>query len=141
MNALAYAVKLLAGRDKSEATLRAALEKKAFAAADIDAAITRVTSLGYLDERRFAETKTQEALRTGKTPADIKQRLERDGLPASVIDSVVDREAKAAGFDARTAALALLAKRRLTGPKAARFLASRGFDEALIRSLVALGED
>jgi regulatory protein len=136
MLALPYAVKLLAGRDKSEASLRAALDKKAYAAHDIDAAIARLKTLGYLNETRFAQTKTRALLLQGKTPADIRQRLERDGLTAQLIDSVVSQEAAAAGYDPLQAARALLAKKRVTGAKAARFLASRGFDEELIRRLV-----
>ena len=134
MLALPYAVKLLAGRDKSEAKLRAALEKKAYPPSDIDAAIARVKALGYLDETRFAETKTRELLRQKKTPSDIRQRLERDGLSTSVIDPVVARET--AGFDPLTAARALLATKKATGLRGARFLASRGFDDEIIRAVL-----
>lgn len=134
MNALAYAVKLLAGRDKSELKLRAALEKKAYAGADIDEAITRLKKLGYLNEARFAETKIKELLRLKKTPADIRQRLERDGLADSVISAALGAEA--ADFDPLAAAKALLAKKKISGLKAARFLASRGFDEEIIRSVL-----
>lgn len=134
MLALPYAVKLLAGRDKSELKLREALEKKAYPPSEIDEAIARVKALGYLDETRFAQTKTRELLRQKKTPADIRQRLERDGLATKIIDAVLEQEA--AGFDPLTAARALLAKKKATGAKAARFLASRGFDDEVIRAVV-----
>lgn len=134
MLALPYAVKLLAGRDKSESKLRQALEKKAYAASEIDAAIARVKALGYLDEARFAQTKARELLRQKKTPSDIRHRLERDGLAAKIIDGVLEREA--AGFDPLSTARALLAKKKATGVKAARFLTSRGFDDEVIRAVL-----
>ena len=134
MLALPYAVKLLAGRDKSESKLRAALERKAYPANEIDSAIARVKALGYLNETRFAQSKTRELLRQKKTPSDIRQRLERDGLSASVIDPVL--EAETAGFDPLSAARALLTKKKATGLKAARFLASRGFDDEVIRAVL-----
>ena len=134
MLALPYVVKLLAGRDKSEAALRQALAKKAYAFGEIDAAIARVKALGYLDETRFAQTKTRALLRQKKTPSDIRRRLERDGLTAKIIDAVLEQET--AGFDPVSAARALLAKKKATGAKAARFLASRGFDDEVIRAVV-----
>ena len=141
MNALAYAVKLLAGRDKSELKLRAALEKKAYQQPEIDETITRVKSLGYLEEARFAEAKVKEALRVGKTPADIRQRLEREGLTDQVIAATLEREVGASGFEPLAAARALLKKKKISGVKAARFLASRGFDEEIIRTVLPSLED
>lgn len=136
VSALSYAVKLLAGRDKSELKLRCALEKKGFAPPEIDAAIVRLKAQGYLNEARFAHAKVTEGLRVGRTPLDLRQRLVRDGLPEPVIDAALTRVVADSGFDPLTAAKALVTKRRLTGLHAARFLAARGFDDDVIRRLV-----
>jgi len=141
MTALAYAVKLLAGRDKSELALRTALEKKSYPSPEIDEAITRVKALGYLNEARFAEAKIKEALRLNRTPLDIRNRLERAGLRADLITTILDRELALTGFNPLTAARALLQKKKITGAKAARFLAARGFDEEIIRTLLPSIED
>jgi hypothetical protein len=49
--------------------------------------------------------------------------------------------AEEVGQDDETAARALLEKRRLRGPKAARLLLARGFEETLVRRLTGLEED
>ncbi len=137
VTALQHAVKLLAGRDKSELKLRMALEKKQYAAGEIDQAMSKLKALKYLDEGRFAQGKIKEALASGKTPAGIRQKLEAEGVASRFIDQAL----AAHPFDPLAAARAVLAKKKATGVKAARFLASRGFDEEVIRALVPLSED
>lgn len=137
VTALQHAVKLLAGRDKSELSLRGALEKKQYGPQEIEQAIAKLKSLKYLDEARFAQATIKDGLASGKTPAAIRQRLQAAGVPAQVIDQALS----AHPYDPFAAARAALAKKKATGLKAARFLASRGFDEEVIRSVVPLGED
>ncbi len=136
VTALQHAVKLLAGRDKSELALRIALEKKQYAAGEIEQAIAKLKTLKYLDETRFAQGKIKEALASGKTPAGIRQKLEAEGVASQIIDQAL----AAHPFDPLAAARAALAKKKATGVKAARFLASRGFDDEVIRALVPLNE-
>ncbi len=140
LTALAHAVKLLAVRERTEANLRAALGRKSYDPDEIDEALRTLKARGYLDDARFAETKAREGLRQGRALGDLTQRLARAGVDDAVAERTVGQVAAQAGYDPKQAALALLAKRKLGGPKAARFLASRGFDEALIRELVALDD-
>ena len=55
-NALDYAARLLAPRAMSEKTLREKLEKKEFAPEDIQYAVERLTEMGGLNDREFAQT-------------------------------------------------------------------------------------
>jgi regulatory protein len=53
-----YAVRALANRACSSDELRFKLRRRAEAVADIERVITRLTDLGYLDDKRFAEMYT-----------------------------------------------------------------------------------
>jgi regulatory protein len=51
-----YALRLLAGRAYSTGELREKLRRRAQREADVDNAVARLKDLGYLDDRRFAES-------------------------------------------------------------------------------------
>jgi len=51
-----YALRLLGGRAYSTGELREKLRRRAQREADVDNAVARLKDLGYLDDRRFAET-------------------------------------------------------------------------------------
>jgi SOS response regulatory protein OraA/RecX len=139
--ALEHAKKLLAGREKTTAQVRAALERKGFSAGEIDEAIERLRGLSFLDDRRAAESLARTALTAHQSRSAVARKLEGLGVDESVVERAVIEAAGEVGHDDERAARALLSKRRLTGLKAARFLAGRGFDEALIRRVVGLAED
>jgi len=52
----AYALRLLGGRAYSTGELREKLRRRAERESDVDNAVARLKDLGYLDDRRFAET-------------------------------------------------------------------------------------
>jgi len=52
----AYALRILAGRAYSSGELREKLRRRARQEPDADNAVARLKDLGYLDDRRFAET-------------------------------------------------------------------------------------
>ena len=135
------AVKLLSGRDKSEAQLRAALERKAFNASEIDDAVSRVKALGYLNDARAAQVMAQAELQRGSSLDGAVARLVAKGFDTNVARGAVTETWAAARQSDEATARALLKKKKLTGVKAARFLAGRGFDEALIARLVDLPFD
>lgn len=136
MTALEYAKKLLAARERTEAQLRAALVRKGFDADELDEAITRLKALRFLDDRRAAEALARSALAARQSRAAVSRKLGSLGVADAEAEAAVARVASEVGQTDQAAARALLAKRKLSGVKAARFLAGRGFDEALIRRLV-----
>jgi regulatory protein len=83
-----YAVRVLGGRAHAAGELRAKLSRKAAAAADVDPVLARLKDLGYLDDKRFAESfaaarKDNQGL--GKT------RVIRDLRARRVSGAVADR--------------------------------------------------
>ncbi|MBL8955987.1 MAG: regulatory protein RecX [Myxococcaceae bacterium] len=129
------AVRLLKGRAKSRAKLERALSARGYPAAEIEAALERVTKLGYVNDERYSEAKARTGLANGRSLEDVQRRLEADGVPAATAQAAARAAADEVGYDALAAARALLYKRRLTGVKGARFLAARGFSEHVIERL------
>jgi regulatory protein len=140
MTAFERAVKLLAGRPKTRARLAQALLARGHLKDEVDAALTRAQQLGYLDDRRYAEARARAALSEGRAPKGIVHKLAADGVDEHVAEAAVSAAAQEAGYDPKAAAQALVRKRRLIGPKAARFLAGRGFSEDVIRTVVRLDD-
>lgn len=135
-SAFERAVKLLSGRPKSRARLEQALLSKGHTPDEVREALERVTQLGYLDDRRYAESKARLALAEGKAPQAALRKLESDGVASAIAEAAVAAAAEEAAYDPLSAAKALVRKRRLTGAKGARFLASRGFPEDVVRAAV-----
>jgi len=131
------AVRLLEGRAKSRARLEQALLARGHSEAEIAAALERVTQLGYVNDDRYAEAKARTELAKGRALEDVQRRLEADGVGAGLAARAARAAADEAGYDALSTARALLRKKRLTGAKAARFLAGRGFPEDIIERLCA----
>jgi regulatory protein len=138
MTAFERAVKLLAGRPKTRARLEQALLAKGHGAEEVAQALARAAELGYLDDRRYAETRARAALAEGRAPRAVVHKLEAEGVDAAVAEAAVGEATE--GYDPKDAARALLKRRKLTGLKAARFLAGRGFAEDVVRSVVRLDD-
>lgn len=130
------AVKLLKGRAKSRANLERDLLRRGFEAMEVDSALQKVGELGYLNDNVYAENKAREGFTLGRSRADILQRLEKDGVDASLAERAIGQVGKDLGYDEEQAARALIHKRKLTGLKAAQMLGRRGFSEATIERLV-----
>jgi SOS response regulatory protein OraA/RecX len=140
-NAFDAAVRLLKGRSKSRARLEQALLQRGHPKAEVEQALARLVELKYLSDERHSEAKARSALASGRSLADVQRRLEAEGVEPAIAAQAARRAADEAGYDEVAAAKRLLGKRRLTGAKAARFLASRGFSEELIERLVGLAVD
>lgn len=134
-------MRLLKSRAKSRARLEQALEARGFSAAEISEALRRVTELGYLDDGRYSEAKAASELKTGRSLDNVRRRLEAEGVDEDIAADAVSRAAQETGHDDLSAAKALVQKRKLTGVRAARFLASRGFSYELIERVVRLHSD
>jgi len=86
-----YALQALARRALTTAELRTRLERRAAQPADIDEVLERLTSIGYLDDSRVAESysrfrKELEAL----GPKRVVRELERRGVEVTVAEEAVD---------------------------------------------------
>lgn len=141
MDAYQCAVTLLGRRERTEAALGAALRAKGYPEKEVAAALGRVRRLGYLDDGRVAQARALRELLEGRSRADVVRRLVARGVNEGVAAQAVEDATRALDYDEEAAARALIARRRLTGVKAARLLASRGFDEPLIRRVTGLDEE
>jgi regulatory protein len=134
-------VRLLAARDRSEQEIRERLAASGAGADVIDHTIARLRDLRYLDERRFALGVAERAWESGHGSEYVRAHLTTRGVPEALID-----EALTGAFgDEQQLARRVLARRHpgaLRHPadraKAARYLAQRGFPEAVV--LAILGE-
>lgn len=135
------AQRLLAAREKTRAQLETALVRKGYPPEDVLEVIERLTRLGLLSDRRAAQLHARKGFEAHQSTAAVTRKLLAVGVEEAEIEEVVAEVSRAVAHDDEAAAQALLAQRKLTGVKAARFLAGRGFDEALIRRLVRLDED
>lgn len=135
-DALAHATKLISGRDKTAEQVRGALERKGFARDVIEGALARCRELGYLDDARVAKRLALDALFDGWVGEALLFKLTAKGLDERVAREAIEAAREERGVSDRSAAMTLLQQRKLTGPKAARFLASRGFAEELVEELV-----
>ena len=105
----------------------------------IDATLTRLRALGFLDERRFAESAAERARRRGHGSEYVRAQLASQGVADSLIEEVVG----ATFGDEADLARQALARHYSTPPqrpaeraKAARFLLRRGFPEAVVADVL-----
>lgn len=97
-----------------------------------------------MDDARFAKDRALGLLRDGRLGAGgVLRKLELHGIPESLARSALTAAEKELGADPKESALAALSKRGLAGPldpkrraKALRLLASRGFPDSVIESLL-----
>jgi regulatory protein len=148
--AVAYAVKLLAWRDRSIAELECKLLDKGFSA-DVSAdVIARLKKSGYLDDRRFAERWAESAVTNGRGYGPrICHELLRRGVPREIVVEVIAGIADS--YDEQETLSALVA-RKFAGfdPKSAsdrekkrvvNYLQRRGFSTAAIFSIFSAWDD
>jgi regulatory protein len=131
VQAYSYALRLLAMKDCSEQQLETKLRDKLVGDAEILAAVERLKADGYLDNARFAASKTRSLTGRGKGPRFISGQLKQAGVSQD--------DSQAAAVDADTdwldqAKQALMRKFRdepiadkKDWARRARFLLARGF--------------
>jgi SOS response regulatory protein OraA/RecX len=134
-------VSLLSQRERTRAGLEAALLAKGHPEAEVRDALERVARLGYLDDAKVAKARARRELAQGRSRADVARRLVAHGVDEALAVAATNEVAEDVAQDDETAARKLVAQRRLTGAKAARLLAARGFDEALIRKVTGLHDE
>jgi len=86
----AAAIRVLAGREHSGYELKTKLEKKGYAASDIDDVVEQLIKDKYLDETRFAEVFVSSKIRRGLGPIRIQLELQQRRVDESLIDEYLD---------------------------------------------------
>jgi regulatory protein len=137
MTALEAGLKRLSARALSRGELRQRLAPR-FPPKDVDAALARLSELGYLDDRRLAFDRSEDALANGRGPLLIATRL-----AAAQIDEVIVKEALASlSTRVEQACLDLLRAKLGQAPdqralvRARRLALGRGFDEEMVEALL-----
>ncbi len=143
------AVNMLAARSRASRELRDALLRKGEPPAHVDAAITRLTELGHLDDERFARQFTRSRVLTGGVARRrIRGELARRGIFGSTADEAIDEVLADEAVDENALLLSAARKRvramERLDPRTRRrrlhaWLARRGFDsDDIVRALDAL---
>jgi regulatory protein len=130
---LELAGRALARRDKSVAELDAELARRGVGADDREAAVERLTELGYVDDARFARSRAQTLAERGHGDVAIAFDLGQRGIEAGTIADALgelDPEAERAGR--------LVAAATEPVTRVARRLAAKGFSADAIESVVGL---
>ena len=125
------ALRALARRDRSRASLEARLAGVGVAPSDRADVLTRAERSGLVDDVRFASARARQLAERGAGDLLVLADLERHG-----VDEQVARDAVAA-LDAEADRVARVVARRGTSPQTLRYLASRGFAEEALEGLVA----
>jgi regulatory protein len=141
VSAYSAALTLLSRRELSSRQVRERLQRRGYAADEVDAAVERLTSDGTLDDRRAARAYARTAAtvkRHGRRR--VLQYLQQIGIASDIAQEAVDEVFRECG-DAPLLDAAL--QRRLRGrapehldaherARVARHLVSRGFDASLV---------
>lgn len=87
-----HALRLLTSRDYTELRLREKLRGRAYDEAAIDAALGRLLSEGWVNDRRFAERFAETALASARYFGPrLRQEMIRRGIPRDIVTEVLGR--------------------------------------------------
>ncbi|HUL57896.1 MAG TPA: RecX family transcriptional regulator [Anaeromyxobacteraceae bacterium] len=160
--ARALALRFLAARARTEAQVRARLERAAFEPPTVDEAVAWLHRLGYLDDAAYARARARALLAPGRLgPRMAERRLVAAGVPqARVREAIAEAlaggggggEGTSAGEPAEVALCRELARRRSRSAdpaalddrarqRLARFLLGRGFAGSVVARVVGLWLD
>ena len=140
LGAIEAALRLLAMSPRSEKELRDRLKKRGFRKAALEAAITRVRDMGYVDDAAYAKFFVE--ARQASTPRSRRAltfELGRKGvdreLAAASVEEVSDADAAYRASQRRLRSFARLDRATFTR-RLGSFLASRGFGYGVTRSTI-----
>ncbi|MCA9912387.1 MAG: RecX family transcriptional regulator, partial [Anaerolineae bacterium] len=145
--AVERAVNLLSYRPRSTGEIREKLTEKEIPEAAIDAAISKLTRLGYLDDHQFARFWVEDRLRNRPRGRRALQfELRQKGIADSLINEVLDDllDESQAAYEAAESRVRRMrgATRQEFKQKVGAFLQRRGFGfEASNRALQSLIQD
>ena len=90
-----HALRLLTARDYTEARLREKFRIRNYDEADIDAALYRLITEGWVDDRRFAERFAESAVASSRYFGQrLRQEMRRRGIPKEIVSEVLGRVLK-----------------------------------------------
>lgn len=127
------ALRALRFRDRTAAELDARLAEGGVGAEERERTLEALSRSGYLDDRRVALARARSLAERGSGDAMIRADLAGRGVVPELVE-----EALAALEPERVRAERVIGRRGATA-KTARYLASRGFGEETLESLVAPG--
>lgn len=137
------ALRWLTAGDRSAHELRTRLAARGHATAVIDATMKRLRGAGYIDDARVATVAVGAAARRGQGSERVRAQLLARGIAAASVEAAIE----ASFSDELSLARNALRKRQHAMPstpseraKAARFLAQRGFPEAIVLTLLGAEE-
>jgi regulatory protein len=130
--ALDKALRLLAARARTSQELLRALERSGYPENDRNSALARLRELGYMDDREVVRERARSRALLGEAPRLTAQRLEAQGVSASLASEAV-QEAAGGATEEELASRAL--QRRLRG----RVPRDQREKQRLVRALVAKG--
>jgi regulatory protein len=111
--AFEYALRTLTRRDHSEVELRRKLRDKGFSDQVVDNVVSRLTDLKYLDDRRYARSWAETALRNGRGYGPrLRMELKRRGIAVGLIAETL---AELGESYAEADTLAAILARKFTG--------------------------
>jgi SOS response regulatory protein OraA/RecX len=129
-DALNRAARALEHRDRSRAALASRLDEAGVDAAARESALAALERAGILDDRRLALSRAASLVERGYGDAAVRFALEREGIPGELVEEAL------AGLEPESERARRLAEARGGGPKAARLLASRGFEATTVEEAV-----
>ena len=128
--ALERAVRALARRDHSAASLRAKLERAGVSEPARDEAVETLAGVGYLDDQRFARDRAERLAARGYGDDWIRGDLDVQGVPREVAETAL------AGLEPERERALREAAKLGAGPRMARALQRRGFSEETLEGVV-----
>ena len=131
--ALAVATRSLRSRDLSAHALDERLQRADVAPSARRDAVATLARVGAIDDRRFAVARAHALAGRGYGDAAISADLERRGISGGI------RADALAGLEPEFDRARELVRRRGTGAKTARFLASKGFGDDAVEAALGVG--
>lgn len=117
------AARALQHRDRSRAEVAARLEKAGVGDAEREAALETLERIGWIDDRRFAQTRAEALAARGRGDAAIRHDLEASGVDAEALEEAL------AALEPESDRARALAKAKGRAAATARYLARNGFSE------------
>ena len=127
--ALTTAARMLRSRDRSTAELHERLTRTGFRQAERDEALAALTGAGIVDDARLGRNVVESLLARDAGNAAIRERLERLGLPAPLVESLL------AGLAPEEERAERVVARRGESAKTLRYLSAKGFSAESVETL------
>jgi SOS response regulatory protein OraA/RecX len=131
--ALAVAARALRRRDLSKQLLVERLERAAVAPSAAQESLEVLSRAGIVDDARFARLRAEALAGRGYGDAAIRHDLEQQGVAGEIVQASLEE------LEPERERARRIVERRGSGPRTARYLASKGFGEDILEA--ALGAD